>query len=123
MKIKILAKNIVLTEDLEQYIETKIKSIEKKLGPPELNEERICYFRIGTKSASQNKGNTFFAEATIKTSSKNYGALSKGRSIHEAIDELKDEISKKVRRYKGKKDTKMKKGGRMVKNLLRKIIK
>ncbi len=63
----------------------------------------------------------FFAEATISTESKNYGAKAVGKTTYEAIDVLKDELSKKIRRYKDKKTSIVKKGGRMLKDLLRKF--
>jgi ribosomal subunit interface protein len=120
MKIEILEKEIEISEETKKYIETKILSLQNLLPN---DEDNFCDFRIGKNSGSHKKGKIYFAEASIKTSQKNYGARSESENLNEAIDTLKDELAKKIRRYKGKKISMMKKGGRLVKNFLRKIKK
>jgi ribosomal subunit interface protein len=120
MKIKILTKEIELEKKIEEYIGKKVSSLESILGQ---SEDNFCDFRIGMNSGSHKNGKIFFAEATIATDGKNYGARSEAENLMEAIDDLKDEIGKKIRRHKGKKMSMTKKGGRMVKDFLRKIKK
>ena len=116
MKVEIFAKNIELDNKLNEYIQKKVDSLDRILGKSK--EERICDFRI-KKDASANKGRIYHAELTISTSNKNYGAEAYGESIYSAIDELKDEVAKKIRRNKDKKESLIKKGGRKIKELLR----
>jgi len=116
MKVEIFAKNIDLDNKLNKYIQKKVDSLDRILGKSK--EERICDFRI-KKDASAKNGEIYFAEATIKTPNKNYGAEASGESIFEAIDELKDEVAKKIRRNKDKKESLIKKGGRKIKELLK----
>ena len=118
MKIEIFTKDIDLTKKTKQYIESKIDSLDRILGNKD--EERKCDFRVGKNSGSHNKGKIYFAEARIETPKKAYGAEAKAESINEAIDKLKDEIAKKIRRNKDKKESLIKKGGRKIKELLRK---
>lgn len=123
MKIKILSKDFELTAELESYLKTKIESIDEKLGSTAEDEERKYNFRIGKKSASKKKGNTFFAEGSIETDGKDYGAIAKAGDIKVAIDELKEELLKKIRRHKGKKEGQLRKNGRIFKDFLRKFMK
>lgn len=78
-------------------------------------------YELEKNSGSHKHGKIFFAEAKIKTAEKNYGARTEGESPVAVIDELKDELSKKIRRYKDKKVSLRNKGGRIMKDLLRKI--
>lgn len=116
MKTKILTKDIELEQKIEEYIHKKVSSLESVLGE---DEDNFCDFRIGKNSGSHKQGKIYFAEASIKTDSKNYGARAESENLMEAIDGLKDELSKKIRRYKGKKMAMIKKGGRAIKDFLR----
>jgi ribosomal subunit interface protein len=120
MKIEILTKEMELERKVEEYINKKISSLESMLGS---DGDNYCDFRIGKNSSSHRHGKIYFAEASIKTNTKNYGARTEAENLTEAIDELKDELSKKIRRYKGKKMSMMKRGGRLVKDFLRKVKK
>ena len=115
MKIKILTKEIDLDTSLKDHIQTRIGTLDRLLKH---DTESFCDLRIGKNSGSHKHGKIFFAEAKIKTAKKNYGAKSEGESPIEAIDELKDELSKKIRRHKDKKVSLRNKGGRMMKDLL-----
>ena len=117
MKIEIYTKEIELTKKLEEYIESKINSLNNILGKND--EERKCDFRIGKNSKSHLNGKIYFAEARVETPNKAYGAKANAESINEAIDNLKDEIQTKIRRNKDKRDSLLKRGGRKIKSLLK----
>ena len=123
MEIKIFTKDLDSSESLNNYIKSKIEDIERHLGKSDGDEKRYCDFRIGKVASSSNKGKNFFAEATIVTSKKNFGARVEAESVNEAVDKLKDELALKIRKYKGKKESLVKKGGRKIKNLLRGLMK
>ena len=102
MKLEILTKNIELDDSLREYIKLKVDSFEKTLGVSK--EERLCDFRIGKNSGSHEKGKKiYYAEARVETPQKNYGAKEKGATLKLAIDGLKDQILKKIRRHKDRK--------------------
>ncbi len=117
MKVEIFAKDVELTPELKKYIEKKTESFEKVLGKS--NEERKFDFRIGRNTKAHQKGKIFFAEGRVETPNKAYGGKVKGGTESEVIDKLKDEILKKIRRNKDKKDSLIKRGGRKIKELLR----
>ena len=120
MKIKILAKDIEVGGNLEEHIQTRIGTLDRLLKH---DTESFCDLRLGKNSKSHKHGKIFFAEAKIKTAHKNYGARAEGESPVAAVDELKDELSKKIRRNKDKRVSLRNKGGRIMKDLLRKIRK
>ena len=118
MKLEIFAKDIKVTPELKKYIEEKVRSFDNILGKSK--EERFCDFRVGRNAKSHSHGQIYFAEARVETPHKNYGAKAKAETLEAAIDELKDEILKKIRRNKDKKDSMVKRGGRKLKELLKK---
>jgi ribosomal subunit interface protein len=118
MKIKILAKEIILTNQLEDLVNTRIGTLDRLLKK---DTDISCDCTVGKNSNSHKHGKIFFAEAKIKTANKNYGARAEGETPEEVIDELKNELSKKITRYKDKSISLRNKGGRMIKNLLKKI--
>ncbi len=123
MSIKIIvtpSANFDLNKDVKLYIEKKINSINENFF---LNEENVtCNFRIGKNSANHKSTKAFFAEATIETSKKAFGARADEETVEEAIDHLKDALIRKITSYKDKKTTFLKKSGRKTKELLKKIL-
>ncbi len=117
MKIEILTKGIELNDEIKEYALNRIQSLDRLLSSYENIE---CNLRLGKDSAHKH-GKIFYAEATISTNKKNFGARAEEESIQEAIDELKDELSKKIRRYNDKKTSLRNRGGRIIKDLLRRI--
>jgi len=122
MKIKILSSgNLNLNTELKEYIDKKINDIEDNFFSNQNDIE--CTFKVGSNSATHKNNKKFFAEASIKTPTKLYGARSDQETILEAIDHLKDELTRKISSHKDKKTTFLKKSGRKAKELLRKILK
>lgn len=117
MKIEIFAKNIELDEKTEKYINSKVENLKRFLG--ECEKDSTCDFRIGKNTDNNKNDKIFYAECTISTPNKNYGARADEKTLTEAIDKLKDEVSKKIRRHRDKKISLVKKGGRALKKLIR----
>jgi ribosomal subunit interface protein len=117
-KINIIPKNIELTKDIENYIEQKISYFEKFI---DFNDDSFdCDFRVGKDSAGQKNGNIFFAETTIQTSGKVYGARADNLgTVEEAVDRLKDELKRKIVDHKNKKADLKRKGEAKNKEIMR----
>ena len=117
MDIEIYTKNIDLSRKEVRYIEKKINSLSKYLRGCE--GQKKIELRVGKDTRHHKKGKIFFAEGRITTAKKNFGARAEGETFMEAMDQLKDEISKKIRRYTDKKQNLIKKSGKILKKLLR----
>jgi len=101
-KIEIIPKNIELTKELKEYIKKRMSYFEKFFGS---DEDSFSYdFRIGRESAAHKNGNIFFAEISIETPGKLYGARADNQvSPEAAVDKLKDELKRKITSSKEKK--------------------
>jgi len=120
MQITILPdNNIDLNSELENYITKKVDSLEKFFPTEELD----CEFKVGKNTANHKNKKVYYAEAKLDTGSKLHGARAEAETLFEAVDHLKDELSRKIRNHKAKKEGFIKRGGRQAKALLKKFLK
>lgn len=77
----------------------------------------ICEAEFEKVSANQ-KGAIFRFEVNLQVDGTLHRAEATEESFEQAVDEVRDELDKKLRRNKSKKDTLSKKAGRAFKNLI-----
>jgi len=127
VKITIKATNLKLTPSLQNYIEEKIGSLEKIIPQ---SEEKGFYSEVGKPvfetwveiektTRHHQKGKIFRAECQIRLPGKSLRAESSREELHLAIDEVKDELQKEIKKYRGKGISKFKELARKIKNLTR----
>ena len=115
-KLKLHFKNMTENPNFVNYATKRLEPLEK-------------FFKKGTgvrwnlrmsKEGHQKKRDDLYhVEAQIKSARKNYGAEAEGETPYEAIDELKDELTKKITTHKDKKITRFRSGARKAKKMLR----
>ena len=115
MKIDIKTTNIRLNDPLRRYITEKIGSLDKFIRGGR------AWVEIGRPSEHHRKGpEIFYAEANVQLPFK--GRVIRSESSKEdlrlAIDEVKDELQRELKKYKEIRETKQRKGARMFKRLL-----
>ena len=125
MQINIKSKNLDLTDSIYVYIDRKIGELDKFINvkTEEFKGGRNAveaFVEVGRISYRHKKGDVFRAEVQI-TVPGNYTirAESTQPDLHLAIDKVKDELQRQLKRYKEKQRTKIKKRGRRFKKLLR----
>ncbi len=118
MKIIIKGTNIKLSPSINQYIEEKIGGLEKFLKKfnPELVEARV---EVGKITRGQRQGDIFRAEINLSISGRLIRAEKTEESLMAAIDLVKDELSREVRKYKDKQATVFVRGARSWKKFWR----
>lgn len=114
----IKTKDLDLTPEVNSQVHEKLGVIEKYLEAKG-DKEVLVEVEIGLRSKHHKKGDVYRAEVNVSSDGEFYRAVSKRSSIAEALDDLKDEIGKVIRRKEGRKDSLFRKGGRLIKNLLR----
>jgi len=114
----IKTKDIDLTPDISSQIHDKLGAIEKFLVPQE-GQTILAEVDIARRQKKKRKGDVYRAEVNVSLAGMMYRAVTKGESITAALDELKDEISKVVRRDQGKQNTQLRSGQRLLKKLFR----
>ncbi len=107
--------NIAPNEKLQALVEQKFSSLEKYLG----NETDVSCAVEFEKVAPRKSGEVHRVEANLRCHGRLYRAEATELSFEEAIDEVRDELDKELRRANDKRDSLMKRGGRKIKDMLR----
>jgi|SRR3989344_1220906 len=116
MRIKIHTKNIELTKAIEDYVNDKIGSLKKMLN---LNSPILAEVEVGMDSRHHQKGDVFRAEVNLTINGKLFRAECVKDDLYAAIDEVRDELLRELRKNKTRKENFFKRGAQKLKNLLR----
>lgn len=130
MKITIKTKNLKLNRALKGFIEEKINDLEKFAeifktekyfdsfygkGKPKVE----AWVEIGKETTHHKKGPYFRAECQIVFPKNSIRAEAVSKNLKLAINELKDELQRKLKEYEGKRIAKAKRGSRLMKKELK----
>jgi len=115
--VHIKALDMELTDAISKYIKEKLSHLDKFIDP---NDEDVeCDVRVSQTTKHHVSGNIFKAELTLHTSGKNYGARAENENLYAAIDDLKDQVQRKMTTHKDKKLSLFKRGAIKIKEMLR----
>ncbi|MEX1013657.1 MAG: ribosome-associated translation inhibitor RaiA [Candidatus Paceibacterota bacterium] len=102
MKIHINSKIIKVTEPLKKYVEEKIGSLSKIVERFEENGEVNVYLDLGRENKHHKSGDVYFVEANTELDGKLIRAEDKSDDIRKSIDEVKDILTRDIRKEKEK---------------------
>ncbi|PIT91070.1 ribosomal subunit interface protein [Candidatus Kaiserbacteria bacterium CG10_big_fil_rev_8_21_14_0_10_49_17] len=117
MLVSIKATLIELTPEIEEYINKKVGTFEKHIHKDD--ESVKCEVEVGKVSEHHQSGDVYRTEVNITHDGKLFRAESKGESMNAALDSVRDEMEKQLRRHKKKKDSLLRRGGARVKGMLK----
>jgi ribosomal subunit interface protein len=117
ININIKSKNFSMTPEIEEYITSKISSVEKFLQMS--HEENVLVEFEVEQSKHHKKGEVYRAEANLSVRGKLFRGDSTKYDVKTAIDNVKDQLEKQIRRSKTKRFELFEKGARVIKNILR----
>lgn len=103
-----------LDQRLVELLEKKLSSLEHYVG----NASSICEAEFA-KEAPRQSGNVFRVEVNLTVNGDLFRADAVMDSFEKAIDEVRDELDKELRRTVKKKESMFRKGGRAIKEMLR----
>lgn len=118
MKKNIVASGIPATPALEEYVHKKVDSLDKFL--PVGDESVEAQVEIGKTTHHHQKGDFFRAEINLHMAGKHYlRAEAEAPDLYAAIDAVRDEMAREIKKIKGRGETMFRRGARIVKNILR----
>ena len=118
MKINVKAENITLTPDIYEYLDKRLSHLDKMLGN---DTAAIAQVEVGKSTRHHKTGSFFEAKMQLHVSGRDFTAEAMGESVYAAIDMMKDEITRELTAHKDKQLTRVKKGGRRLKNLIQRV--
>ncbi len=107
-----------ITPAIHTYAEEKLRMLEKFF---DASEQVFVEIELGKTTEHHQRGDVFRAEITLKSPHTNYRAEAEKEDLYAAIDIAKDELDAQIKENKKKQHTNIKKGGRMFKDIMRKI--
>ena len=113
MKIDIKTKNITLSPPVESFVIEKIESLEKfikvlysqEYSSPSSGKTKVspeAWVEIGKETMHHRKGPFFRAECQLEVFGKIIRAEALSKDLRLAINEVKDELQRKLKKEKGK---------------------
>lgn len=119
MKYNLQAKNFTLSEHIRGYVESKlIGTIERFMGGADPESIKID-IEIARTTGHHEKGEVWYAEVNLKSGDLEVRIEKTAESPTAAIDLAQEELAREVRRKKEKKTSRMRRGARAVKDMLR----
>jgi putative sigma-54 modulation protein len=110
--INLKGTNLDLTPDIKSYLEKRLASLEKFLDEDDTTV--VCDVEL-ERSTKHKTGDVFRGEVTIRTRSGLYRAEANGETAEAAIDTVKDEVMRELRREKRKRIHLFRRGGARLK--------
>lgn len=108
---------VELSNDIREYAEEKIEMLEKLLV--NIDEENKRFEVELAKRAGQQTGDIFRADIVVLAGAERVHAVGHGETLFAAIDEAKDDLTRRLRRNKTKTADMVRKGGAAIKKMLR----
>jgi len=118
MATNIKATNMELTGAITDYVNKKIESINKFVS---FGEEIIVYVEVGKTTKHHKQGDYFKAEFDVTINGEKFFTDSEKSDLYKAIDDAKDEVIKKIKNKKNKKETLYKRGATSIKKMMKGI--
>lgn len=97
MEILVSSKKFTLTDAVVQYAEKKIETVEKFFSNI-IKAEVI----VGMETNRHQKGDVFYAECKLSVPGTELFAKSEAKDAYQALDLLKDNMEREVKKYKEK---------------------
>lgn len=104
-------------DTLRAYTETKVASFEKLLSKKDA-DAAVCMIEF-RRSTKHQTGDVCTAEVTLEADGKIYRVSKDEPTFEKAIDKVKDDIIESLRSGKERSESLAKRGGRMLKKMLR----
>lgn len=113
--IQFKATNTVLEGEYQDLVEHKFASFERYVGQATDLKCEVEFEKIG----AQNSGPIFRVEANFYRDGTLFRAEATEDSFEKAIDEVRNELDKEMRRTLNKRETLLRRGSRAIKDMMR----
>lgn len=116
MIINIKSSSFELTEEVRNHLNRRLEGLKKFL--PERKGAALLDVELN-RVTKHHTGDVFKVEMNIQINGRVFHAESTRPNLYEAIDQIKDEITRELGSFKDKKLSLLRRGGQKIKNLIR----
>lgn len=115
MTTNIKATNMELTEALSDYINKKLENVNKFVA----NQEISVYVEVAKTTNHHKQGDFFKAEFDVCVDGDKFFTVSEKSDMYSAIDDAKDELVRRIKNSKKRRNTLFKRGAISVKKMIK----
>lgn len=119
IKINLKVTGMEASDAVREYLDKKLEKVgdfaEKE------QDEVILRVEIGRTTGHHEKGDIFRAEINTRVLGQDFYAATELEDLYAAIDKAQEEILREIKRAKGKQEALVRRGGRRIKEILRKF--
>ena len=119
INLNIKATSMELTPAIREYVEEKITALEKMVDDSDTTAHADV--EVGQTSKHHQHGDIFRAEINLSIAGEMLRVESQQDNLYAAIDEVKDEMQRQLRKVKTKRESAQRKGGLQFKKMLRRL--
>lgn len=117
MEIQIKATNLNLTDSIKEYLHKRLNALDKLIDPEDTSV--FCAVEVEKTNAHNKAPDMYRSEINPHIAGHDFRAEASEGRLFDAIDETKNQMSKELRRNKDKQIRNFRRGGAIIKNLLR----
>ena len=121
INIQIKAAGIELTDAIRDYVEKRLSDVEKY--NKKAMQDPMCHVEVGKDTEHHQKGEIFKASVNYTCGESKYFVVSVENDLYAAIDDMRDQLVRKMTDDKTKKETLWRRGARSVKKMFKGISK
>ena len=118
IRFTIKSTNLEITADIKEYFYKRMEALEKFVEEDDMSA--ICDAEL-ERSTRHKSGEVFRGELTLHTRNGTYRAEANGENVEAAIDKVKKEIIRELRREKRKRGHLLRHGGAKLKEVTQSI--
>lgn len=124
MEIKLVSKNLELTEAIRDYAIKRVTNLGKLLTKiEEKGGEVKVNFELSKSTKHHKSGPIFHSDCTVNVDGKKFYLSVDKEDIYEAIDSVKDGLFMEINKSKDRKNTLQTRGARSVKKMMKGLSK
>lgn len=101
MDIHVYGKNLKISPEVEAHIREELKNLQKFIDGKIIPEANI---EVGITSFHHQKGDVYRAEINLPVPGKLLRAEEEAENIHTAINIVKEELERQIKKYRGKRE-------------------
>ncbi len=118
MQLHFKATNYEITPEVRDFATKKLSALSKFAGKEDQEEVQV-YVELGKETEAHAHGRIWRAEINLDKDGERFRAQSTRESLEDAIDATIKDMSQSLRAHKSRKESFSKRGGRMLKSMLR----
>jgi len=117
MDIRVKATNINFTDNISEYLEKRLSALDRLISKDDTSV--LCDVEVEKTTEHHQQGDIYRFEINLHIAGREFRTEVKRDRLFDAIDEAKEQMARELRRHKNKQQQNIRRGGAILKDLLK----